>query len=169
MTLKLDGWIRKTIGSHLHDTSSFFIISKPSVNLNWSYSPKMLNFGYKNGIFMSHLTLKFDGWPWKTIRHPFCATLRLVPHFVGMSQFKLELQVGSTQFDSKRRYSVPCDFEILRITFKNNSALLIWNPSCSPELPNLGENWWFFLSRVMVKFDGRHKKSRGHVSYTTSS
>ena len=31
--------------------------------------------------FLSRLTLKFDGWPYKTIEHLFYATLSFVHHF----------------------------------------------------------------------------------------
>ena len=34
------------------------------------YSPEMLNSG-KNWQFLSHVNLKFDGWPWKIIGHLF--------------------------------------------------------------------------------------------------
>ena len=130
------------------------IISKPSVNSNWSYSPETLNSGQnprfivlcdleiwqvtlknnrapllccfklcasfhshrwiqtkvtvrKRSIrvkiwdLLSHVTLKFDGWPWKTIGHLFYATSSLMHHFVAIGEFKLELQSGYTKFGSK--------------------------------------------------------------------
>ena len=40
------------------------IISKPSVNSNWSYSPETPNSG-QNRHFLSRVTVKFAGWPWK--------------------------------------------------------------------------------------------------------
>ena len=53
----------------------------------------------KIGDFLSHVTLKFDGRPWKTIgRYLFYATSSLVHHFVTIGQFKLELHSGNTQF-----------------------------------------------------------------------
>ena len=45
------------------------IISKPSVYWNLSYSLETLKYG-QNLWFFVHVTLKFDGWPWKTIGHP---------------------------------------------------------------------------------------------------
>ena len=50
--------------------------------------------------FLSHVTLKFDRWPWKTIGHLFYATSRFV-HFVAIGEFKLELQSGNTKLGSK--------------------------------------------------------------------
>ena len=47
----------------------------------------------KIGNFLSHLTLKFDGWPWKTIGHLFYAMLSSLHHFKAISQYKLELLV----------------------------------------------------------------------------
>ena len=52
------------------------------------------------GDMLSHVTLKFDGWPWKTIGHPFYATSSFVQHFVPSGEFRLELQSGNTQSGS---------------------------------------------------------------------
>ena len=46
------------------------------------------------------MTLKFDGWPWKTIGHLFYATSSFVYHFTAIGEFKLELQAGTPQFGS---------------------------------------------------------------------
>ena len=51
--------------------------------------------------FWSHMTWKFDKWPWKTIGHLFYATSSFMHHFVAISEFKLELQSGNAQFESK--------------------------------------------------------------------
>ena len=51
--------------------------------------------------FLSHVTLKFDGWPWKTIGHLFYVASSFVFHFVAISEFKLMLQSGNAQFGSK--------------------------------------------------------------------
>ena len=45
--------------------------------------------------FYSRVTLKFDGWPSKTIGHLFYATSSFVHHFVAIGEFKLELQSGN--------------------------------------------------------------------------
>ena len=44
----------------------------------------------KIGNFLSHVTLTFDGWPWKTIGHLFYTTLSFVHHFKAMGEFELE-------------------------------------------------------------------------------
>ena len=76
------------------------IISNPSVNSNWSYCPETLNSG-QNQRFFACVTLKFDGWPWKTIGHFFYVTLSFVHHFKAISEFKLELLSGNAQLGSK--------------------------------------------------------------------
>ena len=48
--------------------------------------------------FLSRVTLKFDGWPWKTIGHLFYIASSYVHHFITISKFKLGLQSGNTLF-----------------------------------------------------------------------
>ena len=55
----------------------------------------------KFDAFKSRVTLKFDGWPCKTIGHLFYATSSFVYHFIPIGEFKFELQSGNTQFGSK--------------------------------------------------------------------
>ena len=50
--------------------------------------------------FFSRVTLKFDGWPSKTIGHLFYATSSFVQHFVAIGEFKLELESGNAQSGS---------------------------------------------------------------------
>ena len=49
----------------------------------------------KIGDFLSCVTLKFDGWPWKTIGHLFYTTSTFVHHFKSISELKLKLQYGN--------------------------------------------------------------------------
>ena len=51
--------------------------------------------------FLSCVTLKFDGWPWKTLGHLFYVASSFVHHFTAISEFKLKLQSGNAQFGSK--------------------------------------------------------------------
>ena len=55
----------------------------------------------KMGDFWYRMTLKFDGWPSKTIGYLFYAASSFVHHFTTISEFQLELQSGNTQFGSK--------------------------------------------------------------------
>ena len=71
--------------------------------------------------FLSRVTLKFDRWPWKTIGQLFYSTSSFVHHFIAICEFKMELQSGNTKFGSNRRFFVPYDLEIWRMTLKNYS------------------------------------------------
>ena len=44
----------------------------------------------KIGDFLSPVTLKFDGWPWKITGHIFYAASSFVHHFIAIIEFKLE-------------------------------------------------------------------------------
>ena len=77
--------------------------------------------------FFSRVTLKFDGWPWKTIKHLFNAASSFVHHFVAIGEFKLELQSGNAQSGSKSTiFFNPCDLAIWRMSLKNNRAPLLY-------------------------------------------
>ena len=54
----------------------------------------------KIGDVLSRVTLKFDGWPWKTIGHLSFAVSSFVQHFITIGEFKLELLCGNAQFGS---------------------------------------------------------------------
>ena len=102
VTLKLDGWPRKTIGHLFYAASSFmhhFIaISEFKLKLQSGNT----QFGSKSAIFLCRVTLKFDGWPLKTIGHLFNATSSFVHHFVAaIGELKLELQSRIAQFEWK--------------------------------------------------------------------
>ena len=51
--------------------------------------------------FLSHVTLELDRWPWKTIWHLFYAASSFGHHFIAISELKLELQSGNSQFGLK--------------------------------------------------------------------
>ena len=104
--------------------------------------------------FYSRATLKFDGWPCKTIGHLFYATPSFVHHFVPIGEFKLKLQSGNAQFGSKSTIFLavwPRNFKDdtqkqQSISFMLLQALCIisyplvnTNWSYSPETPNLGQ------------------------------
>ena len=44
----------------------------------------------KINVFFSHVTLKFDRWPWKTIGYLFEATSSFVHHFIAICEFEHE-------------------------------------------------------------------------------
>ena len=138
---------------------------------------------FKIGDVLYRVTLKFDGWPCKTIGHLFYATSSFVQHFVAIGEFKLELQSGNSQSGSKTTILEPWDLEIWRMTLQNNRApLLCFFKLCA----SFHTHWWFqisvtvrkrsiwvkiddFFSRVTLKFDGWPCKTIGHLFYATSS
>ena len=106
--------------------------------------------------FFSRVTLKFDGWPSKTIGHLFYATSSFVQHFVAIGEFKLELESGNPNLGQIRRFLEPCDLEIWRMTLKNNSApLLCYFKLYAP----IRSHWWIQTGvrvrkrPIWVKFD----------------
>ena len=78
--------------------------------------------------FLSRVTLKFDGWRWKTIGQFSYAASRFVHHFIAINgEFKLELQSGNSRFGSKSSTFVRCDLVIWQMTLKNNRAPFLSN------------------------------------------
>ena len=120
------------------------------------------------GDFLSLVTLKFDGWPWKTIGHLFYSTSSFVHHFGAIGVLKLELSPETPNLGQIRRFLEPCDLEIWRMTLKNNRAPI----QCYFKLcASFRSHWWIqngvtvrkhpiwvkfnnFLSRVTLKLDG---------------
>ena len=107
----------------------------------------------KIGDFLSRVTLKFDGWPWKTIGHLRYASSSFVHHFIAIGEFKLELQPGNTQFGSKSTFFSCVTLEIDGWTWKTtgeplpkqqqalciiSSSYVNSNWSYSPETAKLG-------------------------------
>ena len=78
--------------------------------------------------------MKFDRWPWKTVRHIFCAMLSSVHHFKAIGEFKLMLQSGNPQFGSKSVFFVLCDLDDRYLTDdleKNRAPLKCYFKLCA--------------------------------------
>ena len=54
----------------------------------------------KIGDVLYRVTLKFDGWPWKTIGHLYFTVSSFVQHFIAIGEFKLDLQSRNAHFGS---------------------------------------------------------------------
>ena len=108
--------------------------------------------------FSARVTVKFDGWPCKTIGHLFYATSSFVHHFVPIGEFKLELQSGNAQsgsnstiFRAVRRWNLTDELAkqkgtssmLLQALCIISYPLVNLNLSYSPETPNLGQFRWF--------------------------
>ena len=139
----------------------------------------------KIGNFLSCVTLKFDGWPWKTIGHLFYATSSFVNHFKAIGESKLEWQSGNSKFRSKSAIFVPCDLEISQMTLKKIGHLFYTTSRfehhfiaiCEFELELQSEKsqFWvkigiffkFFLALWPWKLTDNLEKTIGHIFYAT--
>ena len=77
--------------------------------------------------FLSHVTFKYDRWPWKAISHLFYATSSFVHHFIAICEFNLELRSGNAQFGSKLVIFCPVWPWNLTDYLENNWAPLLCN------------------------------------------
>ena len=119
----------------------------------------------KIGDFLSCVTLKFYGWPWKTIGHLFYATLSFVHHFkaIGNSNFSYSPET----LNSGQNQWFFCALEIWQMTLKNKRAPLL---CCFKLCASFHTHQWIlsgvtvrkrliwvkindFLSHVTLKFD----------------
>ena len=93
--------------------------------------------------FAARVTLKFDGWPRKTIGLFFYTKSSFVYHFKSISGFKLELQSGNAQLGRYWWYNVLCDLEIWWMTLENNRAPLLYyiNLCASSQIHRWSQTW----------------------------
>ena len=111
VTVKFDGWPRKTIGALLYTTASFMHHSNPLVNSNWIYSPEMLNSG-RNWWYVILCDLEI--W-WMTLKNNRAPLLR---YFKLCAAFRTHwwIQTGVTVW--KRPIWVKFDDFCSRVTLK---------------------------------------------------
>ena len=179
MILKFDGWPKKNKGAPLLYYIKLYASFQNHRWIQTGVTVRKCSIWVKIGNFLSHVALKFDGWHKKAIGHLFYIMSSLVHHFKAKGEFKLVLQPGNPQFGSKSViYFVPCDLEILQMTFKNNrTPLLCYFKLCA----SFQSHWriqtgvtvrkcpiWVkinvFFSHVTLKFDGWPWKSIRHLS-----
>ena len=129
------------------------------------------------------MTLKLDGWSWKTIGHLFYTTLSFC--IISNPSVKSNWNYNPETLNSgqNRHFLVPCDFEIGQITLKNTRAPL---PYYITLCASFQSHRWIqtgvtvrklsirvkigtFLSRVTLKFDRWPWKTIGQLSYAASS
>ena len=106
--------------------------------------------------FSAGVTVKFDGWPCKTIGHLFYATSSFVHHFVAIGEFKLELQSGNAQsgsnstiFRAVRPWNLTHDLE------NNRVPLLPYFKLCASFRSHRWIQTWVTVRKhpIWVKFD----------------
>ena len=129
------------------------------------------------------MTLKFDGWPRKTIGHLFCTRPSFMHHFKSIGEFKLESQSLNSQFGSKLAIFCPeWPWNLMDDLKTNRAPFLYYVKFCA----SLQSHWCIqivvtvcklsirvqigdYLSRVTLNFDGWHRKIIWYLFYTTSS
>ena len=134
--------------------------------------------------FLSRVTLKFDGLPWKTIGHLSYTTSSFVHHFKAIGEFQTGVTVRKHSIQVKiGDFFGLYDFEIWQMTLKNNRVPLLYNVKLCPSFQS--HRWiktWVtvrkcsiqikigdFLSFVTLKFHRWPCKTIGHLFYTTLS
>ena len=129
------------------------------------------------------MTLKFDGWPWKTIGLLSFAVSSFVQHFIAIGEFKLELQSRNDQFGSNSTifravwpWKLTYDLEKQKGT--SIMLLQVYASFRSHRWIQAGVTVrkrpiWVkiddFFSRVTLQFDVWPWKTIGHLFYATSS
>ena len=102
----------------------------------------------KIGNLLARVTLKFDGWHWKTIRHFFYTTSSFVHHFKVMGEFKLELQsVETLNSGQNRQFFCPVWPWNLTDDLEKNRAPLL---SCFKFCASFHSHQWI-QTRVTVR------------------
>ena len=168
MTLKFNGWPRKILRHLFYTTSSFVHHFNPPVNVNWSYSPEMLNSGQNRRFFVPGdleiwwMTLKNNRAPrWCYVI--FCASFeshRWIQTEVTVRKRSIRVKIG----DFLSRLTLKFD----RWPWKNNRAPLL---CCFKLYASFHSHQWIqtevtvrkrsirveignYLYRVTLKFDG---------------
>ena len=79
-----------------------------------------------NHRFLSLVTLKFDGWPWKTIGHLFYTHQALSIISNPLVNWNWSYSPETLNSGQNRRFFVLCDLEIGWMTLENNRAPLLY-------------------------------------------
>ena len=120
--LEFDGWPWKTTRHLFYVTSScvrhFVAISKSN-----GVTVQKRRIRVKIYDFMSHVTLRFDEWHCKTIRHLVSARSSFCASFVAIGEFKLELRSGNARFGSKSTFLSSATFKFDRWPWKTTRQL----------------------------------------------
>ena len=102
-----DRWPCKTIGHLFNTTLSFVHHFKAIGEFKLDLQSGNAQFGSKSVIFLSPVTLQFDGWPWKTIRHLFYTTLSFVHHFKAIVNSNWSYSPETPNLGQNQRFFCP--------------------------------------------------------------
>ena len=136
----------KGTSSTLHQ--ALCIISNPSVNSNWSYCPETVNSG-QNRLFFVTCDLEIWWMALKNNRAPLLCYIKLCASFQSHRWIQTAWSSSPETLNSgqNRRFFVPCDLEIWRMTLKNNMATVL----CYFKLCALFRSHWWIETGVTVR------------------
>ena len=100
VTLKVDWWPHKITGHLFFITSNFVHHLKPLGEFELQLLSGNEQFG-QNRPFLPRVTLKFNGWRWKTIGIHFCITLSFVHHFKAIGEIHTKVTVRKRSISTK--------------------------------------------------------------------
>ena len=130
---------------------------------------RTLSIQVKIGNFLSCVTLRIDGWPWKTIGHLFYTTSSFVYHFKSISEVKLELQSGSAQFGSKLVICCPAWHWNLMDDLEKTIGYLYTTLSFVQHLKPLAYSNWSYSLEMLNSGQKMTLKTIGHPAYAASN
>ena len=88
-------------------------------------TPRKRSIRVEIGDFLSLMTLKFDGWPWKTISTFSILHQALCIISNPSVNWSRSYSPETLNLGQNRQFFVPCDLQIWRMTLKNNRAPLL--------------------------------------------
>ena len=137
MTLKFDGWPWKTIGHLFYATPGFVHLFVAISEFKLGLQFGNVQFWIKLSNFLPGVTLKFDGWHWKTIGHVFYATSTFncaafhnhqwIQTGARVRKRPIRVKFGDIYIYIFFFFFVAHDLEIRQMTLKNNRAPLLWH------------------------------------------
>ena len=170
VTFKFDGWHWKTVGQPFYTTSSCVLYFKATGEFKLELQSGNTRFGSKSAMFVSRVTLKFDGWPWKIMGQLFHTISSFVHNFKAIDEFKHTLQSRSAQFGSKSAIICPVWPSNLTEDLENNRASLLYYTKLCTSFQN---HWWIESGITVPKRSIRVKIGDfliiGHILYAASS
>ena len=98
VTLKFYWWPRNNYRAPLLHYIKLCASSQTPRWIQTAVAVRKRSIRVKMGDFLPRVTLKFNGWAWKTIGILFYVTLSFVHHFKAIGELKLKLQSGNAQF-----------------------------------------------------------------------
>ena len=127
--------------------------------------------------FLSRVTLKFDGWPWKTIGQLFYAKLSLVHYFKAIGVFKhklvrkrsIQVKIGNFWFHATFKFDIwPWKtkghlFHVASSFMHHIIAISEFQLELQFGNAQFGSKSMIFLSCVTLKFDRRTWQSIEHL------